>query len=61
MKLFKVVPPKGEPQFFADKVEAKRLRDLTPGTVVSRGPDHGRGESFNRNLNPTPATSRKGW
>ena len=50
-KLFKVVSPRfAEPKFFQSKVAAKKARDeLEPANlVVMRGPDHWRGESFNK-------------
>ena len=45
MKMFKVCIPKGTTQFFVDKMEAKALRNLTPGATLHRGPDHPRGET----------------
>lgn len=33
---------------FSHKVDAKAARDAQGGVVVMRGPDHWRGESFNR-------------
>ena len=51
LKLFKVVTPTyQEPQYFQSKAAAKQERDnLRPANlVVMRGPDHWRGESFNK-------------
>ena len=41
-----------------DRNNANRERDKPGGGawVVSRGPDHWRGESFNVTLNPTPSS-----
>lgn len=60
MKLFKVVSPRfKEPQYFSDKMVAKNFRDeLEPASlVVMRGPDHWRGESFNRSTRMRGARS----
>ncbi len=62
MKLYKVVFARGGvPIYFANKRDAKAYRDLHANTVVCRGPDHWRGESFNRNLNPTPSSKGPAW
>lgn len=45
--LFKVEHGKQTFLFFKKKT-AKKHRDTIPGAVVSRGPDHWRGESFRR-------------
>ena len=45
MRLYKVCIPKGKDQFFANRAEAKRVRDLTPEATLHRGPDHWRGET----------------
>lgn len=65
MNLFKV-ELNGEPFYFADRASAKLHRDFANrekryNVVVSRGPDHWRGESFNRNLNPTPSSKGPAW
>ena len=63
-RLFKVVSPRfQEPQYFGNKRDAKFCRDeLKPANlVIMRGPDHWRGESFNRNLNPTPSSKGPAW
>lgn len=58
LKLFKIVVGK-EPFYFNRKVDAKRARDdlllNTSDRVVMRGPDHWRGESFNK------TSSKRGW
>ncbi len=55
LNLFKVMVGK-EPFYFGRKVDAKQHRDMLPSNtsgkyadrVVMRGPDHWRGESFNK-------------
>jgi len=58
LKLFKVVPPGAEGAFcFQNKRKAKKMRDTIREAcneaakqkiVIMRGPDHWRGESFNK-------------
>jgi hypothetical protein len=55
LKLFKVVAG-GTPFYFETKMDAKHYRNMKPSntsgaysdSVVMRGPDHWRGESFNK-------------
>lgn len=55
MKLFAVRLPgwglltntKGQPIYYDDKKEAKRMRDRHPGAVVVLGPDHARFDTAN--------------
>ena len=55
MKLFAVRLPdgslltntKGQPIYYDDKKEAKRMRDRYPGAVVVLGPDHVRFDADN--------------
>lgn len=54
MRLFKVCIPAGEDQFFADRAEAKRLRELTKGATLHRGPDHWRGETDGTSIQMEP-------
>lgn len=66
LKLFKVMVGK-EPFYFFWKKDAKRHRDMLPSNtsgkygdrVVMRGPDHRRGESFNRTTRTV--NSKWGW
>ncbi len=51
----------GKPVFYKDRNMAKRARDEAGGGVVMRGPDHWKGESYNRNLNPTPSSKVVEW
>lgn len=63
-KLFKVITPGSgwDPAYYDDKMKAKRHRnqEIERGnfTVVCRGPDHWRGESFNK-AEQTPKSRRK--
>lgn len=60
LKLFKVVSPRfAEPSYFWDKMVAKNFRDeLEPANLkVMRGPDHWRGESFNKSTRMRGARS----
>ena len=60
LKLFKVVTPTyQDPQYFQNKADAKQERDdLRPARLrVMRGPDHWRGESFNKSTRMRGARS----
>ena len=65
LRLFKIQPTKkAEPVYFQHKQQARAHRDqlLADGisTVVMRGPDHWRGESFNVSKN-TPGARQREW
>ena len=60
LRLFKVVTPTyQDPQYFQSKAAAKEERaSLKPAhLVVMRGPDHWRGESFNKSTRMRGARS----
>lgn len=70
-KLFKVVPPGAKGAWcFDNKPEAKKVRDTIRAAcnekgaktiVVMRGPDHWRGESFNKSRKTPSSKKRKVW
>ena len=64
LRLYKVM--EGEkPHYFFYRKLARDFRDgqieAGKSAVVMRGPDHGRGESYNRTLDPTPSTQKVTW
>ena len=64
MNLFKIETQNSGPVFFPNKDEAKDFRlEMQDGgaknVVIMRGPDHRRGESFNKTVN-TPKTRKSG-
>lgn len=63
-RIFKVLTPGFDPRYFRYKSQAKRLRDTMiqdqgRTSVVCRGPDHWRGESFN--VSTQTPSSKRGW